>query len=113
MNVLLGRAPGDVDRGLAMGRIATPPVPTALPSELARRRPDIAQAASNIAAADASLAATRAQFLPQMRLSATAGSVFSTLLRNDPIAIWSVGASILALQHALSPESIRSGLTIA
>ncbi len=110
INVLLGRAPGDVARGLAMGRIATPPVPTALPSELARRRPDIAQAAANIAAADASLAATRAQFLPQIRLSATAGSVFSTLLRNDPIAIWSVGASILApIFNAGRTEALVSG----
>ena len=110
INILLGRAPGDIDRGLAMGRIATPPIPTALPSELARRRPDIAQAAANIAAADASLAATRAQFLPQIRLSATAGSVFSTLLRNDPIAIWSFGASILApLFNAGRTEGLVSG----
>ena len=96
INVLLGRAPDLIARGLALGRIAAPPVPTALPSELARRRPDIAQAEANIASADASLAATRAQFLPQIRLSVAAGSVFSTLLQNDPIAIWSVGASILA-----------------
>lgn len=96
INVLLGRAPADIVRGLALGRIAAPPVPTTLPSELARRRPDIAQAEANIAAADASLAATRAQYLPQIRLSAAAGSVFSTLLRNDPITIWSVGTSILA-----------------
>jgi NodT family efflux transporter outer membrane factor (OMF) lipoprotein len=96
INVLLGRAPEDVARGLLLGGIAAPPVPTALPSTLARRRPDIAQAEANIAAADASLAATRAQFLPQIRLSASGGSVFSTLLPNDPITIWSVGGSILA-----------------
>lgn len=96
INGLLGRAPADIARGLALGGIAPPPVPTALPSALARRRPDIAQAEANIAAADASLAATRAQFLPQIRLSASGGSVFSTLLPNDPITIWSVGGSILA-----------------
>jgi len=96
INVLLGRAPAAIARGLALDRIAVPPAPMALPSALARRRPDIAQAEANIAAADASLAATRAQLLPQIRLGATAGSVSSTLLRNDPIAIWSLGGSILA-----------------
>lgn len=96
INVLLGRAPDLIARGLVLGRIAAPPVPTALPSELARRRPDIAQAEANIVAADALLATTRAQFLPQIRLSVAAGSVFSTLLQNDPIAIWSFGTSILA-----------------
>jgi outer membrane protein, multidrug efflux system len=96
INTLLGRAPADIPRGLALLRIAAPPVPTVLPSELARRRPDIAQAEANIAAADATLAATRAQFLPQIRLSAAGGSVFSTLLRDDPIMIWSVGLSVLA-----------------
>lgn len=96
INVLLGRVPADIPRGLALVRIAAPPVPTILPSALARRRPDVAQAEANIAAADATLAATRAQFLPQIRLSATGGSVFSTQLRNDPLAIWSVGLSVLA-----------------
>jgi multidrug efflux system outer membrane protein len=96
INVLLGRAPADIPRGLALVRIAAPPVPTVLPSALARRRPDIAQAEANIAASDATLAATRAQLLPQIRLSAAGGSVFSTQLRNDPIAIWSLGMSVLA-----------------
>ncbi len=96
INVLLGRAPANIPRGLALVRIAAPAVPMVLPSALARRRPDIAQAEANIAAADATLAATRAQFLPQIRLSAAGGSVFSSMLRNDPITIWSVGASVLA-----------------
>lgn len=96
INTLLGRAPADIPRGLALVGIAPPAVPAVLPSELARRRPDIAQAEANIAAADATLAATRAQFLPQIRLSAAGGSVFSTLLVNDPISIWSMGASVLA-----------------
>ena len=96
INVLLGRAPADIPRGLALARIAAPPVPAVLPSALARRRPDLAQAEANIAASDATLAATRAQFLPQIRLSVAGGSVSSTLLRNDPIAIWSLGMSVLA-----------------
>ena len=59
------------------------------------RRPDIAQAADQLAAADASLAAARKRFLPQVRLSAAAGAAFSTALA-DPITLWSLGGSVLA-----------------
>ena len=60
-----------------------------------RRRPDVAQAEYQLAATDAALAAARKRFLPQVRLSAAAGAAISTLL-SDPIAIWSIGGSVLA-----------------
>ncbi|WP_016744071.1 TolC family protein, partial [Rhizorhabdus wittichii] len=58
-------------------------------------RPDIAQAERQLAAADSSLAVARKRFLPQLRLSASAGAAFSSLL-DDPITLWQVGGSILA-----------------
>ncbi|MDE8650891.1 efflux transporter outer membrane subunit [Novosphingobium album (ex Liu et al. 2023)] len=95
LKLLTGELPGPVARGAALRALATPPVPAGLPSELLRRRPDVAQAEYQLAAADSSLAAARKRFLPQVRLTRSAGAAFSTLLA-DPITIWSVGGSVLA-----------------
>ncbi|MGY4515195.1 efflux transporter outer membrane subunit [Lysobacter sp. HA18] len=95
LHVLAGTPPGPVPRGLPPSQLLPPPVPEGLPSDLLRRRPDIAQAEYTLAASDANLAVARAQFLPQVRLAATAGGLFTRALP-DPIAIWSIGGSILA-----------------
>jgi len=95
LSVLLGESPRAIERGAALPDLQQPPVPDGLPSDLLRRRPDIAQAEFTLAASDASLAAARAQFLPQIRLTGSAGAVLSSAL-GDPVAIWSLGGSILA-----------------
>lgn len=95
LSLLVGEPPAAVARGLALEAIATPPVPDGLPSQLLERRPDIGQAADQLAAADASLSAARKRFLPQIRLTASAGTAFSSALA-DPITLWSVGGSVLA-----------------
>lgn len=95
LSLLVGETPGAVARGETLDRLAVPAVPDGLPSELLRRRPDVAQAEYQLAASDRNLAAARKRFLPQVRLSSAAGAAFSTLL-SDPISIWSIGGSILA-----------------
>nr|WP_215906536.1 efflux transporter outer membrane subunit [Phenylobacterium glaciei] len=95
LSVLVGVAPRVVARGQALSALRAPPIPDVLPADLLRRRPDIAQAELTLAATDASLASARAQFLPQIRLTATAGAVLSSALR-DPVAVWSIGGSVLA-----------------
>lgn len=95
LSLLVGDTPHAIARGATFDALATPAVPAVVPSELVRRRPDIAQAEYALAATDANLRAARAQFLPQIRLSASAGAAISSLL-GDPITIWSVGGSILA-----------------
>ncbi|MEO0031652.1 MAG: hypothetical protein RIS94_1410 [Pseudomonadota bacterium] len=95
LRLLLGETPGGVARGLPLSALVEPPVPAFLPAELLRRRPDVAQAEFQLASTDSALAAARKRFLPQVRLSASAGAAFSTLLA-DPITLWSVGGSILA-----------------
>jgi len=73
------------------------PAPGAgLPSELLRRRPDIARAELGLASKDASMEASRAAFLPQVSLSARAGALYVSALSYDPTKIWSLGGSILA-----------------
>jgi NodT family efflux transporter outer membrane factor (OMF) lipoprotein len=95
LSLLTGETPQAIDRGVALDQLTPPPVPDELPSELLRRRPDVAQAEYQLAASDKNLAAARKRFLPQVRLSAAVGAAFSTLLK-DPITIWSFGGSILA-----------------
>nr|WP_053000200.1 efflux transporter outer membrane subunit [Sphingomonas sp. Y57] len=95
LNLLTGDAPQAIGRGATLATLAKLPLAGGLPSELLRRRPDIAQAERQLAAADSSLAVARKRCLPQIRLSATAGAAFSSLL-DDPITLWQLGGSILA-----------------
>ncbi|MEJ7933212.1 efflux transporter outer membrane subunit [Sphingobium sp. AN558] len=96
LRLLAGDVPGPVTRGTSLAALVGPPLPDAgLPSDLLRRRPDIAQAELSLAASDASLSVARKQFLPSLRLSASTGAVFSSGLP-DPVTLWSVGGSILA-----------------
>ncbi|GAB3465957.1 efflux transporter outer membrane subunit [Massilia terrae] len=96
--VLTGASPGPVARGLPLGELAPPMIATLLPSELLRRRPDVAAAERAVAAADAALAAARDQLLPSFNLAASitpyANSVSQLL--NSPFTLWSVGGSVLA-----------------
>jgi NodT family efflux transporter outer membrane factor (OMF) lipoprotein len=94
LSLLLGLSPRSIKRGLSLAQIHRPPVSDTLPAEVVRQRPDIAQAEFTLAASDATLAAARAQFLPQIRLSGTAGSLIASGL-GDPVAIWSLGGSVL------------------
>jgi NodT family efflux transporter outer membrane factor (OMF) lipoprotein len=97
ISLLTGAAPGPVPRGLALTALTLAALPdVGLPSELLRRRPDIAGAEAQVAATDAQLAAARAQLLPSLKLSASLGSISSTALTGDPFKLWSLGGSILA-----------------
>ena len=93
--LLAGELPGPVARADSLAALTEPAIPDGLPAELLRRRPDVAQAELQLAAADHSLSAARKRFLPQIRLSGSAGAVLSSLLA-DPISIWSIGGSVLA-----------------
>lgn len=95
LSVLLGENPRAIERGALLSDLASPTVPSMLPSQLLRRRPDIAQAEQVIIAADRSLDAARAAFMPSIRLGASGGYVDSTLI-TDPVSIFSIGGSILA-----------------
>ena len=96
--VLLGASPGAIERGTKLDGLQAPAIQPGLPSGLLRRRPDIAQAESAIAAADANLAVARDQMLPSLRLTASAGGYAHNVpdLLGSGTGLWSVGASILA-----------------
>ncbi|MES2261557.1 MAG: efflux transporter outer membrane subunit [Pseudomonadota bacterium] len=98
LSLLAGGNPGTVARGAALAELAPPPVPAGLPSDLLRRRPDIARAEQNLLAANAALAATRDQLLPSFRLTGS-GGLQSTGFRDfisAPTHLWHVTALIAA-----------------
>jgi NodT family efflux transporter outer membrane factor (OMF) lipoprotein len=72
ISLLLGEAPGALASELNARRPvppAPPTVPIGLPSELARRRPDIRQAEAQLHAATADIGAAQADFYPRITLS--------------------------------------------
>jgi multidrug efflux system outer membrane protein len=74
-----------------------PAIPVALPSELLQRRPDIATAERQVAAANAQIGVARSAFYPSISLGGGGGFQSSdiTKLLDGPSAIWSVGLSAL------------------
>ena len=74
-----------------------PEIPAGLPSELLQRRPDIAAAERDMAAANARIGVARAALFPSLTLDASLGrraSVLDELLR-APNRFWALGADML------------------
>ena len=72
-------------------------LPVSLPSKLVEQRPDIRAAESQLHAASAKIGVATASMLPQLTLSANAGSVANSAgdLFSSGSGIWSVGAGLL------------------
>jgi len=95
LHLLLGENPGPIARAAA--HTLTPPpqdLPTGLPSQLLARRPDIEQAEAQLKAANANIGVARAQFFPQLSLSASAGvggDSFPSIFSAGSRAIYGLG----------------------
>ena len=95
--VSVGVAPAEFSLPPVANWSATVPgVPTGVPSTLLQRRPDIATAERNVAAANAQIGIARAAYFPNFGLSASAGSSASRVsdLFNASNMLWSLGLSV-------------------
>jgi multidrug efflux system outer membrane protein len=71
--ILLGKAPAQFTLAFASLQPSTVVVPAGLPSELLERRPDIAQAQRQLAAASARVGVAKAAFFPKLVLTGSGG----------------------------------------
>jgi multidrug efflux system outer membrane protein len=95
--VLVGVIPSTFSIAPVHGFPFTPPqLPAGVPAELLQRRPDIASAERQMAAANASIGVSRAAFYPNVTFSAAGGFVDSGFnLLSLPNSLWSVGAGAI------------------
>jgi len=94
--LLVGKAPADFSLAAAPLTATLPAIPAALPGELLQRRPDIAYAERNMAAANAAVGVAVAGYYPDLTLSASAGVSSSVLhsLFSLPSRVWSLGPEL-------------------
>jgi len=96
--LLVGKAPADVSITVQPLAIKPPQIPVGLPSELLERRPDVAEAERQAAAANAQIGIAKAAYFPSLTLSATGGyqsSSFANWL-TAPSRFWSLGPQLAA-----------------
>jgi multidrug efflux system outer membrane protein len=99
LSFLMGKTPGPVARGHALGTAALPPsLPTGLPATLLERRPDVRAAEAEVIAANARVGVAVAEFFPRLDLLALVGLGTQELsgLSADQSSFASVGGSLLA-----------------
>ena len=94
--LLVGEAPAAFSIERAPFAASMPTIPVGLPSELLERRPDIAAAERNAAAANARIGVAQAAFFPTITLSGAAGfrSTDSANLFTTPSRFWSLGGAL-------------------
>jgi NodT family efflux transporter outer membrane factor (OMF) lipoprotein len=92
---LIGKPASEFSISKAPLTSCVPAIPTGVPSELLERRPDIAAAERNMAAANANIGVAIAAFFPTITLSATGGfeSSGTPLWFTWPSRFWSIGAA--------------------
>src|SRR5262249_48414268 len=114
ISILIGNNPQAIPRGL---KLVDEPhaleVPAGLPSSLLERRPDLRQAEQELIAANAQIGVAKANYFPQIALTASGGYQSSALdaLFTGPAGLWTLGASLL--QPIFEGGRIRSGVRLA
>jgi multidrug efflux system outer membrane protein len=95
--VLVNAIPSSFSIAPANAFTLTPPlVPAGIPSQLLERRPDIASAERQMAAANAEIGVSRAAFYPNITLGGLAGFEDNAFnLSSLPNSLWSVGAGAM------------------
>jgi outer membrane protein, multidrug efflux system len=114
ISILVGKNPDGIVRGQALvDQVRPPTIPEGLPSTLLERRPDILQAEQQLVAANAQIGVAKAQYFPQISLTAVGGLQSSALskLFSGPSGLWTLGAN--ALQPVFEGGRIRNNVALA
>ncbi|MFC2085710.1 efflux transporter outer membrane subunit [Bacteroidota bacterium] len=91
ISVLLGVPPMEIPRGRNLEELLKPPeLPTGLPSDLLRRRPDILIAERTLNAQTARIGAAEALKFPQLNLTSNLGAIFT----GDFTGFFDIGADL-------------------
>lgn len=112
--ILTGRPPEDFAvAGSTVTALAVPRVGPGLPADLLVRRPDLASAEAQLAAANADVAVARAALLPGISLTGSAGLASNVLVNflNSPTAALALGASLL--QPIFDGGRLRAQVAVA
>lgn len=112
--VLLGQPPeGFGVAATDVAALAVPGVSPGLPVELLVRRPDIASAEAQLAAANANVAAARAALLPSITLTGSTGFASTALLSltGEPSSVLSLAATLL--QPIFNGARLRSQVDLS
>jgi NodT family efflux transporter outer membrane factor (OMF) lipoprotein len=93
--ILMGKPPATLAIPPAPVALKVPPIPAGVPSELLERRPDIAVAERNMAAANAQVGVAVAAYYPAITLTASGGFQASDAMKwlVWPSRFWSLGAA--------------------
>jgi len=94
--VLIGKAPKELEIPRATIQIEPPVIPLGMPSTLLERRPDIADAERQAAAANEQIGIAKAAFFPALTMAATAGVQSSNVLNllTWPARFWTIGPQL-------------------
>jgi NodT family efflux transporter outer membrane factor (OMF) lipoprotein len=95
--VLIGKPPAEVTIAPVAQQTDIPDIPPGVPSTLLERRPDIATAERNVAAANAQIGVAEAAFYPNITLAASAGvsSLMLQKLFTAESRVWSFGTTLV------------------
>jgi NodT family efflux transporter outer membrane factor (OMF) lipoprotein len=109
--ILIGKPPADLAIPPATLDASPPAVPLGLPSELLERRPDIASAERQVAAANEQIGIAMAAFYPNLSLTGSTGAESSSLAKwfTWPSRFWSVGPQ---LAETLFDAGRRRGVVV-
>jgi NodT family efflux transporter outer membrane factor (OMF) lipoprotein len=95
--VLIGVPPAKFSMEFVRFNPALPEIPVGVPADLLERRPDVAAAERQVAAANAGIGIARAAYFPNLTIGASAGfeSTNLTQLLDWPNRMWSIGPTLV------------------
>jgi outer membrane protein, multidrug efflux system len=103
--ILVGKEPQSMALGEGkLAELTEPQIAPGLPSELLRRRPDVASAEAQLQAANANIAAARAAFFPSIVLTANGGYESTELA-----TLFSPAARVFALSAGVTQPIFQGG----